>query len=268
MPAPPNRRQFLLASSLALATSAWSGGAEASGRAWLGVELVPGPAGGVVVRRVMRGSPAERDGLRDGDHVRRCDGVEVERPGQVVERIAQKAPGEQLALEVRRGDTSTVVKVTLVVHPGEEGVLRLDKVGTHAPAWKGVRVVRGGIAPSLAALRGKVVLLDFWASWCVACRVSVPMLNRARARFGAQGLEVVGLTDDREEVALRAADKLGIAYAVGAATSTETLADYGVRALPTLFVVDRGGVVRHASIGVPREADLEALLRSELGRGP
>lgn len=268
MATPPNRRQFLLSAAALTGSALFASSARASGRAWLGVELVPGPGGGVVVRRALRGSPAERGGLRDGDHVLKGDGALLELPGQLVKRISEKAPGEVLVLEVRRGASTSTLRITLVAHPGEEGVLRLDKLGSYAPAWKGVRMVRGATASDVTKLRGKVVLIDFWASWCVACRVSVPMLNRVRERFGAQGLEVVGLTDDRDEVALRSADKLGIAYAVGAQTSPETLADYGVRALPTLFVVDRAGVIRHASIGVPREAELEATLRAELARLP
>ncbi len=256
-------------SSAALAAClALAGEARASGRAWLGVELVPGPAGGVVVRRVLRGSPGEQGGLRDGDQVLKADGAELALPGELVKRIGEKAPGETLLLEVRRGASTSTLRITLAAHPGEEGVLRLDKLGSYAPAWKGVSIVRGGVAAEVAKLRGKVLLLDFWASWCVACRVSVPMLNRVKERFAAQGLVVVGLTDDRAEIALRSADKLGIAYAVGAGTSPETLADYGVRALPTLFVVDRQGVIRHASIGGPREAELEATLRAELARAP
>lgn len=267
MPTPPNRRSFLQSAAV-LVASLCAGEARAAGRAWLGVELVPGPAGGVVVRRVLRGSPGEQGGLRDGDHVLKADGAALELPGELVKRIGEKAPGEVLVLEVRRGASIATLRITLVAHPGEEGVLRLDKLGSYAPAWKGVSMVRGGVAADVSKLRGKVLLLDFWASWCVACRVSVPMLNRLKERYAAQGLVVVGLTDDREQIALRSADQLGIAYAVGAQTSPETLADYGVRALPTLFVVDRQGVIRHASIGVPREAELEATLRAELARTP
>ncbi len=256
----PTRRSFLVGAGAAVALAgrpAW-----AAGRPWIGVELGKADTG-VLAKRVFRGSPADKANVRMGDIILGADGTSVSAPGELIKLIRDKGAGQVIVLRVDRAGTASDVKVTLAEHPGDEEVLRLDKVGTFASSWKGVKVVKGELS-DIKKLKGKVVLLDFWAPWCGACRAMVPALNSLHERFGAQGLKVVGLTDDSEESALKMADKLGMKYAVGAATSSDTMRDYSVAALPTLFLVDKKGVIRHANIGLQtaeaQAADVKKLL--------
>jgi thiol-disulfide isomerase/thioredoxin len=144
-------------------------------------------------------------------------------------------------------------------------MLRLDKVGVHAPAsWKGLAAVSGPLPTGLGELRGRVVIVDFWATWCMACRMSTPKLTSWQAKFGAQGLSVIGITDDPVEEASQGVQTFGMRYAsVASDESYATQRAFGVRALPTVFVIDKRGVIRDVSVGFdPRkEAQMEALLR-------
>lgn len=233
------------------------------GRPWLGVELAPRDGGGVFAKRVLRGSPADKAGVKDNDDILKVGASEVAVPRDVIKTIAQAGVGATIAVRVRRAGTERDVPVLLSAHPGDEEVLKLDKVGSFAPTWKGVLAAQG-TTTDIKQLRGRVVLVDFWASWCVACRLTAPELNALHDRFGAQGLTVVGLTDDAEDVALRAASKLGIKYSIGAATSSETLSAYGVRALPTMFFVDKKGVIRDVVIGAGGQAELALIIQKLL----
>lgn len=221
--------------------------AQTKGRAWLGVELSKGE-GGVLAKRVMRGSPAEKGGIKNADLFLTVDGQAVAAAGEVVRIVSDKGAGATIKVKVRRAKDEVVVPVTLVEFPGEEEALRLDKVGTFAASWKGTKPAQGDVA-DIKKLRGRVVVIDFWASWCAACRITTPNMNHLHQKFGAQGLTVVGLTDDAEDVAVKAISKLGIKYPVGAATSSETFSDYGVRSLPTFFVIDKKGVFREVFVG-------------------
>jgi thiol-disulfide isomerase/thioredoxin len=145
-------------------------------------------------------------------------------------------------------------------------MLRMDLVGAFAPTWKDLEVVRGNLPPSIAALRGRVVLLDFWATWCAPCRVVVPKLDALQARYGARGLSVVGVsTEDSQDVAFFA-QRTSMRYPVGVDKHAETTRSYGVVSLPTLVVIDKRGVVRSVAIGYDssEDAHLESMVQSLL----
>jgi peroxiredoxin len=94
--------------------------------------------------------------------------------------------------------------------------------------------------------------------------MSAPKLTSWQAKFGAQGLSVIGITDDPVDQASAGVHDFGMRYAaVGSDESYATQRAFGVRALPTVFVIDKRGVIRDVSVGFdPRkEVEMEALLR-------
>lgn len=127
-----------------------------------------------------------------------------------------------------------------------------------APAPDFTLPARGGNSVSLAALRGRVVMINFWASWCGPCRAMMPVLNRLSQRFGAQGLTVIGVTDESAAIARRVGMQMGIRYTLASGPSTVTR--YNVQSLPTLVAIDRGGRVREIAVGFEGPARLEALV--------
>lgn len=236
-----------------------------SKRAWLGVDLAKGPAGGVVVRHVINNSPAAKAGLADGDQVVEVDGDAIDEPSQLVARVALAGPTGTMAFKIRRGGVEKSASATLMPHPGADAILRLDKVGTFA-TWKPVTAVSGSVPANMTALRGKVVVLDFWASWCGACKLLSPHLSKLHTTYSSQGLQVIGLTTDEVKIASKAVQAQGMSYAVASDANETAMAAYGVKVLPTLFVIDKKGVIREVFTGFDsgKPAELEKLLKKLL----
>jgi thiol-disulfide isomerase/thioredoxin len=221
------------------------------GPGWLGVELgKPSLAeGGVVVRDVLRGSPAERAGLLPGDRILRIDSSSVSLPQDVVRAVSLRRAGDRVGVALLRNGSERLVPVLLSGRPDPDALLKLAFLDGPAPAWRPLATVRGSVPEAIADLRGKVVVIDFWASWCVPCRMTVPTLNAWHDRYGAQGLVVIGVTMDAPEVALQASLELGMDYAVASDPDGETMRLYKAFTLPTMFIIDRQGKVRDATVG-------------------
>jgi thiol-disulfide isomerase/thioredoxin len=151
-------------------------------------------------------------------------------------------------------------------------------VGKPAPEIAGDFALNGKPV-DLADLKGKVVLLDFWAVWCPPCVASFPHLRDWHKDYHDQGLEIVGLTGyygiggiDKETGALQRGDKPTIAQenamlrdfatyhklehriqAMAKEESQKVSKDYQVMAIPTVVLIDRKGVVRMIKVGADEE---------------
>ena len=101
-----------------------------------------------------------------------------------------------------------------------------------------------GAVLRLSGFRGKVVLLNLWATWCAPCRREMPTLDRLQAMLGGPGFEVVALSVDREGVPAVTAfyEELGLeALAIYVGSSTEAMRLLGALGLPTTLLLDRDG---------------------------
>jgi len=103
---------------------------------------------------------------------------------------------------------------------------------------------------TLSQLKGKAVLLDFWATWCGPCRESIPHLIQLHKTYQEKGFEVIGMSLDKGdiEVVRHFVKSMDIPYPV--AMSSEDIArNYGVTGLPTSFFIDKEGKIREKMIG-------------------
>ena len=147
---------------------------------------------------------------------------------------------------------------------GEEVVIRFIRDSDPAPefAVKGI----DGSAVNLADARGKVVLLNFWATWCGPCRMEVPDLVELQKKYQDR-LQVIGLVvDDADEDAVRKfAKRYGINYPIAMATDEMRFQFGGVPALPTSFIIDPQGRVVQKHIGLRDPELYELEVRALLG---
>lgn len=131
-------------------------------------------------------------------------------------------------------------------------------VGQRAPAFE-VPGGRGNI--KLADLKGKVVYVDFWASWCAPCKQSFPWMNDMQAKYGPRGLQIIGVTvDKKREDADKFLTGTPAKFAVAYDTTGKVAESYKPKGMPTSFLIGADGVVRAVHVGF-REGDKAALER-------
>lgn len=121
----------------------------------------------------------------------------------------------------------------------------------------------------LQEFHGKVVVLDFWASWCVPCRRSFPWMNSMQEKYADQGLVIIGVNLDAVATDAQAFLRETPADFRIISDPDGTLArEYDVIAMPTSYIFDRNGdlVTRHLGFKVRRQAEYEALLAETLNK--
>ena len=119
---------------------------------------------------------------------------------------------------------------------------------------------------TLAGLRGKVVWLNFFASWCPPCQQETPILRRLADTYRDRGLEIVGISVQETTAAdVKAyADRYRLAYTIGFDGFGDVLREYRVFALPTQFFIDTNGVIQQVVSGPVDEQGARALIESLL----
>lgn len=142
---------------------------------------------------------------------------------------------------------------------GGEGPVGLD-VGMTAPGFKLPRLDQDGDL-ALHDLRGQVVVMSFWASWCGPCRLEIPALETLHARARADGLAVVGVSlDHRREDAVMFLSSLPsqVTYPMLLDAGNDVGDRYGISNIPMLLVLDRKGRIRSRHLGF-RPGSLEGV---------
>jgi peroxiredoxin len=129
-------------------------------------------------------------------------------------------------------------------------------VGEDAPsfeleAW--ANLVKGEKPPSTESLKGKVVLIEFWGTWCGPCVRAMPRIQALHARFKDRGLKVLGISYETLEVTKAFCEKNGYTFALGSDPAKRVCGDYEQHGWPTSIVLGKDGKIAH--VGDPYSAE-------------
>lgn len=151
--------------------------------------------------------------------------------------------------------------------------IQIGLVGRPAPPFEALTWALGRAWP-FGELRGRVVLLEFWATWCRPCLGMFPKLQELHERYAERGLVVLALTRlygpaprspeaEAQELELirRVVEDRGLEYSVGVLPDERLARAYGASGFPTIGLIDRAGIVRHARFGGVDERLVELIER-------
>jgi thiol-disulfide isomerase/thioredoxin len=141
-------------------------------------------------------------------------------------------------------------------------VIAAGEIGSRLPAFS-VKDLQGREISS-ADLRGKVVLIDFWATWCQPCKKEMPGYQKLLDRYGSRGLAVVGFKFDTMrdmEDPVQFAQRIGVRYPLAVAADDLKQKFGGIEGLPTTLLYDRQGILRNKVIGFEYTDIIETKLK-------
>jgi thiol-disulfide isomerase/thioredoxin len=160
----------------------------------------------------------------------------------------------------------------IVLSPGAAAQSGAQDAESDAPA-----ALRGKVAPaftlvtldgkkvSLADYKGRPVLINFWATWCVPCKLEMPWFEEFRTKYAGQGFEILGIAQDdagKDEIA-KSVKKVGVTYPILLTDGKDTVANKygGVDVLPMSFYVNAQGIVVEATAGLGSKDETEANIK-------
>jgi cytochrome c biogenesis protein CcmG, thiol:disulfide interchange protein DsbE len=155
---------------------------------------------------------------------------------------------------------SLFVLALLVVSPM---AIALDQ-GTKAPPFA---IPSTGRPVKLADYVGKIVYLDFWASWCGPCKQSFPWMNEMQAKYGSKGLQIIGVNlDAKQDDGLHFLATTPASFTIAFDAQGASARQYGVKGMPTSLLIARDGTIAkvHMGFNPAEQEELERAIVSAL----
>jgi peroxiredoxin len=160
-----------------------------------------------------------------------------------------------------------VIGLVAGIYFGTNGAPRQEPIA--AAALRGLALPDAdGTEQRIDQWRGKVVIVNFWATWCAPCREEMPEFVKAQTELGPKGLQIVGIAVDQPDKIRQFAAEIGLNYPTlvggfGAMELSKTLGNT-VMALPFTVIVDRQGAIAHTQLGVLKPDKLNTIVRQLL----
>jgi thiol-disulfide isomerase/thioredoxin len=236
--------------------------------AWLGVSIADVPPAGlpaayapvtqegaVRIQQIFKGTSADQAGLKEGDVILAVNGTPLQGRKTLLDTIHSKTVGDVVELRLGRDGKVSAQKMALSPRPEDMRAITQMLVGSPAPVLDGKYY--SGDAGSLAKNKGKVVLLDFWATWCGPCRMTIPALDAVYRKYHDKGLEVIGISSESMEdlKGFQAPGKMS--YPLFNDVGQLTTRQYQAYAYPTLVMIDRQGIIQRIEVGAHPQAAIE-----------
>jgi len=168
-----------------------------------------------------------------------------------VARVRGTASGKTIAIAVLREGADKTFSVTVAPRP--EALAESTLVGKPAPQLTATALADQSTL-KLADLRGHVVVLDFWATWCVPCSYTIPRLNELHDKHAAKGLRIVGFSGEDPDVIRAFVAKQAIGYTIAHDVDDSIAKTYLREGIPMFVVIDKTGIVRNVIVGANMEA--------------
>ncbi len=177
----------------------------------------------------------------------------IDKSGREQEYLADTTPATQIANDIH---------VVLKDNRWTSGLPTAPTLGAIAPNF--ILPALGSSTDSLHRFRGKPVLVNFWATWCVPCRSEMPMLERTYRRYGGR-LAVVGVDEQEEAGAVKGfVRSYHVTYPIVLDQNGNVSYQYQLNGTPTSFLIDRNGVIRAVTIGPLNKRKLRKQIQAVL----
>ena len=212
---------------------------------WLGIAIDTVPSG-VFIKQITDKSPAKNSKLRDKDIIYKIDKTPVKTAQELIKKVKSYQVGDSVTVYFKRGESLLEDKIKLSARPDLIELAQRMLVNKPAPPFEAVNLKNEKVSSN--SFKGKVTILEFWATWCPACRVSMKTMVKVAGTF--KDINIVTISDE-ELKPLRKffkKQKLDKSKLINL-SAKEVAGKYYAMSIPYFVLIDKKGVIRHVQIG-------------------
>ncbi|MCF0225381.1 MAG: redoxin domain-containing protein [Fibrobacter sp.] len=209
------------------------------------------------VKGVHPNSGCFNAGLVSDDLIVGVQGATLTSMSQIQEVVSKGKTGQSIALDIVRDGKKMNLKAKLTDRPDDISSLTGSVIGSKMAEFKANFYKNGDKRNA----KPKATLLDFWATWCGPCRKTLPVLANVYNKYSSKGLEVIGISN--ESVSTLNDFYSGVhasPYPLYRDATQEMWRRYGIRAVPTLMLLDENGYIKRVWSGAPSQALVEKVV--------
>ncbi len=200
-------------------------------------------------------------GVTTGDTLIGVNGQILTDMSQIQSVISSHKAGQKIKLEILRDGKKRTVDATLTERPDDISSLTGSAIGSKIANF-GENFYKNG---EKRKAKPKATLLDFWATWCGPCRKTLPVLANIYKKYGDKGLEVIGISEEPLETLNAFYERQHASpYPLYRDKTKDLWRRYGIRAVPTLMLLDKDGYIKRVWSGAPTEYMIEQILKGEM----
>ncbi|MCF0221697.1 MAG: redoxin domain-containing protein [Fibrobacter sp.] len=211
----------------------------------------------LVVKGVHPNSGCFNAGIQAEDQIIGVQGAVLSEMSQIQDAVSKGKSGQSIKLDVLRDAKKITMTVKLTDRPDDISSLTGSAIGSKIAEFKANFYQNG----EKRQAKPKATLLDFWATWCGPCRKTLPVLANVYSKYSAQGLEVIGISNEDVNTLNNFYNgKHKSPYPLYRDASQDLWRRYGIRAVPTLMLLDQNGYIKRVWSGAPSQALVEKLV--------
>ncbi len=214
---------------------------------WMGIIIETTKVNdGVQIKDTVPETPAAKAGLMSNDVVKKIDGVAMTDAKQLISYIQAKGVGNEVIIDLIRAGKDMKIILKLEAKPDDLALIRKSLIGKKVPEFVLDLVEKEGRLTS-KDFENKVTVIEFWATWCPACRDSHPRLSKFAG--DQPGINVIAVSDEDIPELKAYAEKLKPKFTIARDTSKEFSRQFMVSAIPMTVVVDKTRTIAFATLG-------------------
>ena len=212
------------------------------------------------VKKVLPMSDAPNSGIESGDLLVEVDSKQIDGTSIIKQIMAKKIAGDTLAFKLEREGKFYTKKLALTPRPKNISKYVGSAIGSRMADFKGKFYANGSKRKNAA----KLTLIDFWATWCGPCKMTLPVLDDLYAGYESKGLEVIGVSNESLNLLNKFQSQRPQAYPLFNDLDGSLSKFYGISAVPTLIFVDEEGYILKVLRGAPPKQQLEGYIKKYL----